>query len=280
MMASKLRLEWNDFKDNVFNVFENLSEDKEFADVTLACKDGKQVMAHKGILASSSSFFKNILRANSHLHPIIYMKGVCSEELQAIVELIYCGKANLLEENLNSFLALAEELQLKGFNGAGDGDSEKDKSRQATQKSVQVQKEETISSEKYSHSSQQFKEPTDSDSCCARNDTSKGHHESYEEVLSVVQSTTNNFLTSGIRKPVDIGKVEVDGHMVDNSDQMSNLVDEEVDRVAYSVLDHVTGQEMNMNTFVEQFLKPVLITLNLRWLDYTIAKLPQFCKRN
>ena len=42
------------------------------------------------------------------------MKGVCSDELQAIVELIYCGKANLLEENLNSFLALAEELQLKG----------------------------------------------------------------------------------------------------------------------------------------------------------------------
>ena len=72
--------------------------------------------------------------------------------------------------------------------------------------------------------------------------------------------------------------MEVDDHMVDNSDQMSNLVDKEVDQVAYNVLDHVTGQEMNMNTFVEQFLKPVLITLNLRWLDYTIAKLPQFCK--
>ena len=79
-------------------------------------------------------------------------------------------------------------------------------------------------------------------------------------------------------KPVDIGKVEVDDHMVDNSDQMSNLVDKEVDQVAYNVLDHVTGQEMNMNTFVEQFLKPVLTTLNLRWLDYTIAKLPPFCK--
>ena len=199
MMASKLRLEWNDFKDNVFNVFENLSEDKEFAEVTLACKDGKQVMAHKGILASSSSFFKNILRANSHLHPIIYMKGVCSDELQAIVELIYCGKANLLEENLNSFLALAEELQLKGFKGAGDGDSEQDtvsvqQPRQATQKSVQVEKEETISPEKDSHSSQQFTESTDSGSCCARKDSSENHHKSYEEILSMMQSSTNNFL--------------------------------------------------------------------------------------
>ena len=54
------------------------------------------------------------------------------------------------------------------------------------------------------------------------------------------------------------------GQMFDNSDQMSNLVDKEVDQVAYNVLDHVTGQEMNMNTFVEQFLKPVFMTLNLR----------------
>ena len=91
----------------------------------------------------------------------------------------------------------------------------------------------------------------------------------------MMRSSTNNFLTSGMMKSVDIDNMEVDGHMVDNSDQMSTLVDKEV---AYNVLDHVTGQEMNMNTFVEQFLKPVLITLNLRWLGDTIAKLPPFCK--
>ena len=63
----------------------------------------------------------------------------------------------------------------------------------------------------------------------------------------MMQSTTNNFLTSGIMKPEDIDNMEVDGHMVNKSDQMSTLLDKEV---AYNVLDHVTGQEMNMNTFV------------------------------
>ena len=60
--SEKLRLQWNDFKDNVTSSFGDLREDKDLTDVTLACEDGKQVEAHKIILAPQESCgFKPVL---------------------------------------------------------------------------------------------------------------------------------------------------------------------------------------------------------------------------
>ena len=69
------------------NTFGSLKEDKDFTDVTLVCEDGKQVEVHKVILASSSPFFQNILRKNKHIHPLIYMRGMKSDDLLAIVDI-------------------------------------------------------------------------------------------------------------------------------------------------------------------------------------------------
>ena len=114
----RLCLQWNDFKENVSSAFGDLREDKDFTDVTLACEDGQQVEAHKVVLIASSPFFFNILKRNKHAHPLIYMRGVKSENLVAMVDFFYHGEANVFQENLDSFLAIAEELQLKGLMGA------------------------------------------------------------------------------------------------------------------------------------------------------------------
>ena len=113
----RLCLQWNDFKENVSSAFGDLREDKDFTDVTLACEDGQQVEAHKVVLIASSPFFLNILKKNKHPHPLIYMKGVKSENLVAMVDFFYHGEANVFQENLDSFLVLAEEFQLKGLRG-------------------------------------------------------------------------------------------------------------------------------------------------------------------
>ena len=114
-MSEKLCLQWNDFRDNVKVAFSNFREDKDFSDVTLACEDGQQIDAHKVILASSSPFFQNLLRRNKHPHPLVYMRGVKSDDLMAIVDFLYHGEANVSQDNVESFLAIAEELQLKGL---------------------------------------------------------------------------------------------------------------------------------------------------------------------
>ena len=48
------------------------------------------------------------------------MRGVKSSVLTAIVDFIYLGEANVFQEHLESFLALAEEFELKGLNGSSD----------------------------------------------------------------------------------------------------------------------------------------------------------------
>ena len=114
-MNEKLCLQWNDFKENVSSAFGDLRQDQEFTDVTLACEDGQQVETHKVVLLASSPIFLNILKRNKHSHPLIYMRGVRSENLKAMVDFFYYGEANVYQENLDSFLVLAEELQLKGL---------------------------------------------------------------------------------------------------------------------------------------------------------------------
>ena len=115
--TEKFCLKWNDFQKNINSTFGSLREDTEFADVTLACENGKQVEAHKVILAASSPFFQNLLKTNKHSHPMIYMRGLKSEDLLAILDFLYHGEANIYQENLDSFLAIAEELKLKGLSG-------------------------------------------------------------------------------------------------------------------------------------------------------------------
>ena len=67
------------------------------------------------VLVASSPFFSNILKNNKHPHPLIYMRGVRSEDLMAIMDFMYQGEANVNQECLEAFLLLAEELQLKGL---------------------------------------------------------------------------------------------------------------------------------------------------------------------
>ena len=101
----KLRLQRNDFANNISSAFLNLSSDKDFTDVTLVCEDGQQVEAHKVVLVASSPFFLNILKRNKHPHPLIYMRGVRPENLMAMVDFFYHGEANVYQEHLESFFS-------------------------------------------------------------------------------------------------------------------------------------------------------------------------------
>ena len=119
-MSEKLCLSWNDFGGNFKTAFEELRRDKDFCDVTLACEDGQQFEAHKVILVTSSPFFHNLFKMHRHPHPMIYLRGMKSASLSAIIDFLYCGEASVFQEDLESFLALAEELKLKSLMGQTD----------------------------------------------------------------------------------------------------------------------------------------------------------------
>ena len=144
MTSEKLCLKWNDFQENVNKSFLSLKEDNEFTDVTLACEDDQQVEAHEAILAASSPFFEHILKKNRHPHPLIYMKGTKIDDLLAILDFLYCGEANVFQENLDSFLAIAEELKLNGLTAQQDLDEENIKPKEKGMKPKLTCKRETL----------------------------------------------------------------------------------------------------------------------------------------
>merc|ERR1712179_843675 len=72
-------------------------------------------MAHKVILSACSPFFRNILRRNSHQHPLLYLKGVKYRELLAVLNFMYQGEVSVAQEELNIFLTVAEDLRVKGL---------------------------------------------------------------------------------------------------------------------------------------------------------------------
>jgi len=114
MESDKFCLRWNDFETNISTAFRELREDKDFFDVTLAC-DEDQIQAHKVILSACSPFFKTILKRNRHEHPLLYLKGVKYTDLVAVLNFMYHGEVNVAQEELNTFLSIAEELKIKGL---------------------------------------------------------------------------------------------------------------------------------------------------------------------
>jgi len=120
--SEKFCLRWNDFESNISVAFREIREEKDFFDVTLSVGD-RQVQAHKIILSACSPFFRGILRNNPHAHPLLYLKGVAFTDLTAVLNFMYHGEVNVAQEELNSFLAVAEDLKVKGLT---QGNSSKD----------------------------------------------------------------------------------------------------------------------------------------------------------
>jgi len=124
-MASteKFCLKWNDFESNVSGAFREIREERDFFDVTLACDDN-QMEAHKVIISACSPMFRNILRRNPHQHPLLYLRGVKYKELENVLNFMYQGEVNVAQEDLNTFLSVAEELQVKGLTQGNNGSAQ------------------------------------------------------------------------------------------------------------------------------------------------------------
>ena len=182
--SEKLCLQWNDFKDNISSSFGELREDQDLTDVTLACEDGKQVEAHKVILAASSPFFMDLLKRNRHPHPLIYMRGLKSEILSAIVDFLYFGEAKVFQENPESFLAIAEELKLTGLTGTGGFGEIRDQFESDLKTRTPVKKEKLKQSQR-----KEFITPTDPNTTVAleNNSINTDLHELDEQIKSMMK---------------------------------------------------------------------------------------------
>ena len=119
----QVSLKWDCFQDKIGSFLKDAKRSGDFSDVTLVCGDGKQIEAHRVILASASPFFEAIFRKDTHPHPLIYIRGSNSVELEQVLHFMYFGEVSIAEDQLEAFLALAEDFHLNTFQSSTDHNS-------------------------------------------------------------------------------------------------------------------------------------------------------------
>ncbi|XP_026300347.1 broad-complex core protein isoforms 1/2/3/4/5 isoform X12 [Apis cerana] len=112
-------LRWNNYQSSITSAFENLRDDEDFVDVTLAC-DGRSLKAHRVVLSACSPYFRELLKSTPCKHPVIVLQDVAFSDLHALVEFIYHGEVNVHQRSLSSFLKTAEVLRVSGLTQQAD----------------------------------------------------------------------------------------------------------------------------------------------------------------
>ena len=121
-MDNKLLIKSKTFSCGVLSSFQELKDNKDFSDVTLVSDDEVEFFAHKLVLSSSSTFFKNILLKYTNPHPMLYLGGVTSSTVAKIIDFVYHGEVEVQEIEINSFLKVAAKFKLQGLEDFDDND--------------------------------------------------------------------------------------------------------------------------------------------------------------
>ena len=144
-------LQWNDFQQCIKTTFTDLRDESDFMDVTLFCEGGQQVMAHKVVLSACSVTFKQLLKSIPGKHPVIVLWDVLPWDLRCLLDFMYQGQVNVKQDNLKSFLALAERLKVRGLCQDAGGNSGQTNSKTSTPRRVQQSKSRSL--EPFTHES-------------------------------------------------------------------------------------------------------------------------------
>ncbi|XP_075214438.1 uncharacterized protein LOC142320486 isoform X5 [Lycorma delicatula] len=119
--SQQFSLRWNNYLRHITGAFDSLRTDEDLVDVTLSC-EGKKIRAHKMLLSACSSYFRDLFKENPCQHPVIIFKDVKYQDLEALVDFMYQGEVNVVQEQLSSFLNTAELLAVQGLTDGSSKD--------------------------------------------------------------------------------------------------------------------------------------------------------------
>lgn len=169
MASGLLSLKWNHHRSTFLHVLANIRQKESYCDVTLACA-GKFYSAHKLVLSTCSEYFEEMFERTQCKHPVIVLKDIGADELEALLSYMYDGEVNVLQEHLSSLIKAAECLKIKGLAVADSDPSEhssnstKDKNSSSSSNSKDVHR-----SHNSTNSSNHNSFPSDSSSRQFRN---------------------------------------------------------------------------------------------------------------
>ncbi|XP_063864172.1 longitudinals lacking protein, isoforms H/M/V-like isoform X2 [Scylla paramamosain] len=114
MASGLLSLKWNNHRSTFFHILSTIRSKESYCDVTIAC-DGKFYPVHKLVLSTCSDYFEQMFERTNCKHPIIVLKDIRSQELEALLNYMYVGEVNVLQNELAGLIKAAECLMIKGL---------------------------------------------------------------------------------------------------------------------------------------------------------------------
>ncbi|XP_042238369.1 protein jim lovell-like isoform X3 [Homarus americanus] len=109
-----LSLRWNNHRSTFFHALSTLHRKELYSDVTLAC-NGKFFPVHKMVLSVCSEYFEDMFKQTTCKHPIIVLKDILHDDLEALLNYMYAGEANVAQSDLARLIKAAECLRIKGL---------------------------------------------------------------------------------------------------------------------------------------------------------------------
>lgn len=109
-----LSLKWNNHKTTFFEILRVLREKANYTDATIAV-DGKFYPVHKLVMSTCSEYFSEIFEKTPCKSPVIVLKDVRSQDMEALLDYMYLGEVNVNQNDLASLLKTAECLRIKGL---------------------------------------------------------------------------------------------------------------------------------------------------------------------
>ncbi|XP_053628326.1 broad-complex core protein isoforms 1/2/3/4/5 isoform X17 [Cherax quadricarinatus] len=114
MAEGMLSLSWNNHRATFCHILSTLREKERYTDVTVAC-DGKFYQVHKLVLSTCSEYFEKIFENTPCKHPVIVLKDVQTDELEALLSYMYEGAVSVAQNDLARLIKAAEVLRIKGL---------------------------------------------------------------------------------------------------------------------------------------------------------------------
>ncbi|XP_042233484.1 protein tramtrack, beta isoform-like isoform X4 [Homarus americanus] len=114
MTDGMLSLSWNNHSTTFCHTLASLRAKERYTDVTLAC-DGKFYPVHKLVLSTCSEYFENMFEHTPCKHPVVVLRDVQNDELEALLSYMYAGVVSVAQSDLARLIKVAELLQIKGL---------------------------------------------------------------------------------------------------------------------------------------------------------------------
>ena len=108
-------ISWHSFQTHTDELLSELYTTSKFSDVTLISNDKTHYKVHRFILSACSSVLKTIFDDDSNTSPYIFLRGITNGELEPVLQYMYFGEANVLQDKMDAFFAVAKDLDVKGL---------------------------------------------------------------------------------------------------------------------------------------------------------------------